>query len=599
MTIVNPNLPANLFIHTATHPANTPEERQLDLRLEQIVQATVVEGGLNKAILEMNQQRYRAQTEQELQVGRKLTLQVLQIHPRLEFKVLNDPLSDKLGQLLPLLTRPYNWGRLVTRLQQLPSQTALPQSISQVYSRLQQILNPAGGMSVNLKENISQLAAQLQQLTTSSEVTPKENFPPPQQIMLQPMIQKGQLSAVSELSRTMTQLIKNLQEQLLLLPQQAEQPLPKNWYSETRKFLAPLQQDHGLSQIPASQRQLLVTVLHQLYQHPKMSPQLAGELEHLLIRIKRQVSSAVFQQTKSAAVTVKNPLVDLTRISAHDIAGSAQTVSAKGAANLAQLSAAIKTLLTQVQHAQQQKQGLSPELSGRLEGLLSRLQQLPQAPGTTQTLLPGFELIVSRLSRLVTQKSSSPQGGQLGFLSQLFGFYLETELLHGKRKDALASLKLSLLSLQKELGEEVKEPLRRLELFQFCKAKLAEDQIQFLPLPFNELEEGYLLAEKQHGQDDGDLAGEPPVQISLSIRLSALGNIRIDMFYEKQGLYLRLAGENQEKMGYLQKCADELKEALKTIELYAVSFSADAQFPAQQLRERLLPDLSNILDARV
>jgi hypothetical protein len=296
-------------------------------------------------------------------------------------------------------------------------------------------------------------------------------------------------------------------------------------------------------------------------------------------------------------VTVKNPSVNLIRIPAHDIAGSAQTVSAKEADSLVQLSAAIKTLLNQVQHEQQQ--GLSPELSGRLEGLLSRLQQLPQVTGITQTLLPEFELIASRLSQLVAREPSLPQGGQLGFLSQLFGFYLETELLHGKRKDALASLKLSLLSLQKELGEEVKEPLRRLELFQFCKAKLAEDQIQFLPLPFTELEEGYLLAENRHGQDGGASAGEPSVQMSLSIRLSALGNIRIDMFYEKQGLYLRLAGENQEKMCYLQKCADELKEALKVIELYAVSFSADAQFPAQQLRERLLPDSSNILDARV
>ncbi|MCK5912393.1 MAG: hypothetical protein KAG12_00840, partial [Desulfuromusa sp.] len=266
---------------------------------------------------------------------------------------------------------------------------------------------------------------------------------------------------------------------------------------------------------------------------------------------------------------------------------------------LSLLSADIKQLLDQVQQSQGKKPEIAPELLGRLEGLLSRLQQLPQVAGAASVLLPGFEAITSQLSQLVTQPPSTPQGGELGLLSQLFGFHLETELLQGKKKAALASLKLSLLNLQKELGEEVKEPLRRIELFQLCKAKLAEDQVQFLPLPFSELEEGYLLAEGRSEADNDSGSGESPLQLSLSLRLSALGNVRIDLLYEKDGLHLRLAGEDRGKMRYLQSCTDELKESLQAIELQGVSFSADARLPARQLQERLLPDSAHMLDARI
>ena len=71
------------------------------------------------------------------------------------------------------------------------------------------------------------------------------------------------------------------------------------------------------------------------------------------------------------------------------------------------------------------------------------------------------------------------------------------------------------------------------------------------------------------------------------------------MLYEKQGLHLRLACEDQGKMHYLQGCVDELKESLETIELQGVSFSTDAQLPARQLQERLLPGSFNMLDERL
>ena len=598
MDRVNSNFPTNLFVSAPTFPVPVAEGTRFDLNIGQMVRATVIDVGLNKAILEVHRQRYLAQGEQELRVGQKLNLQVLQTQPRLEFKVLSDSLNDRLTQALPLLTRSFDWSQLVTQLRQQLDQGALPQASVQIYSQLQQILNPTAGVPVDLKGNMALIAAQLQQLTTSVEIPPA-NFLPPTQPLLMPIVQNNQLSAPFALSKTITNLISNLKNQLSLLPKRADQSMPKNWYAETRKLLAPLQQGRELPRLLVPQRQLLIPVLNQIRQHPRVSPQLAGEVERILIKIDRQVAQDIFQPLGKAEALPARDLAEISRQDfGHALPRSGQVTGAKGVDILAQLSTEIKQVLGQVDQLQEQKQGIAPELLGRLEGLLRRLQQLPRAGGDTPILLPGFEAIVSQLEQLVAQRPTVPQGGQLGVLSQLFGFHLETELLQGKKKAALASLKLSLLGLQKDLGDDVAEPLRRLELFQLCKAKLAEEQVQFLPLPFNELEEGYLLSERQSRADDND-SSEAPLQMSLSLRLSALGNIRIDMLYEKEGLHLRLACEDREKMSYLQNCAVELDESLKAVALQGVSFSADAQLPARQLQERLLPDSHNMLDARI
>jgi hypothetical protein len=596
MTTVNSSLPANLFVSAPTLPVNVTEGVKLDLNPGQLVRAMVIENGLGGAVLEIKRQSYLAQGERELRVGQKLDLQVLQTQPRLEFKVLNDYLTDKLSQTLPLLTRTFDWSQLVSQLRQQPGQDSLPQaSTVKVYNQLQQILHPAAGGAVDLKGNISLIVTQLQQLAASVAVPAGNNV----SVSQQPLFQQSPQLAPLELSPMITPLIKNLQNQLSLLPKQIGVALPKSWHVETRNLLAPFQQGRELPQLLVPQQQLLTTVLHQIQQHSRVSPQLAGEVERILVQLDRQVAQDIFQPAiKSEVGIAKETATVPGQMFNPGLPESGQAAGAKGAAVVEQLSAEIKQLLAQVQPGQEQKRGIAPELLGRLEGLLGRLQQLPLAAGNTPLLLPGFGVIVSQLEQLVTQRPTVPQGGQLGLLSQLFGFHLETELLQGKTKAALASLKLSLLGLQKELGEEVSEPLRRLELFQLCRAKLAEDQVQFLPLPFNELEEGYLLADRQPQADDNE-ESQPPLQMSLSLRLSALGNIRIDMLYEKEGLHLRLACEDRGKMRYLQNCSAELKDSLKAIELQGVSFSADAQLPARQLQERLLPDSSNMLDARV
>ncbi|MBE9487468.1 MAG: hypothetical protein IMY82_09930, partial [Chloroflexi bacterium] len=241
MTIVNPTVPPTPIIQTTANPVATSEERQVDLRLEQIVRATVVEGGLDRALLEMSHRYFRAQSDIELQVGQKLTLQVLQTHPSLEFRVLNDPFFDRLSQLLPLLTRPYDWAQLLGQLQQQPPASGLPQATAQVYQQLQQLLQSGQALPAGIEPALSRLPGQLQQLLESF-VGERVSADAP---VVMRQNGRGYLTPLmrNELLAEFPQLLRGLQQQFKLLPQSPEPSLPQNWLVETRNLLTALQQN--------------------------------------------------------------------------------------------------------------------------------------------------------------------------------------------------------------------------------------------------------------------------------------------------------------------------------------------------------------------
>jgi hypothetical protein len=653
MNIVNPNLPVNLFIQPSSQSVLPVDLHQLELRLDQVVLARVIEGGMDKALLELNDQNYRAQSEKELQVGQQLRLQVMQVQPRLEFRVLTEMTGNRLVNLLPLLTHSYDWSDLTGRLQHHPNQEIQAQTLSNVFSKIQQLLNSPSDVEVLAEKNIVKILNQWQQLTSSSSRT----IDAANVDLLRPPTSQGVFSdfsslAISPVDKVMIELVQKLQSQIALLRNTPERmPVSPQWLEQTRELLKPLQQDNlVLQNFPPTTRSLLIDNLTQLRVQPKATPQLMAAVQKILIQLKGEgsapsvvsgtevrqgpklpVDMSVIQPFRGHAYKFQDSTSNhpahrrstdppfagnltppvggrqdqgkgVEVIPPHATTGivigpseSSTVPQVNHRMDMSQLEGELKQLVTLVQQAQGQKTGLSPSLFGRLEGLLNRLQQ---SATHNPVVTPDFNNVISQLSQFLTQQPGVPQGGHLGLLSQLFGFYLETELLQGKQKEALASLKLSLLNLQKELGEDVTEPLRRLELFQLCKARLGEDQIQFLPLPFSELEEGYLLAENQASENDGE--EKKGLNLSVSLRLSALGNVRIDMLYSPEhGLQMQVAGENSEKKRYLESCADELRQSIQTVALNTVSFSADAQLPARQLQKRLMPELDRMLDARI
>jgi len=275
MTTVNIKSPVNLFISTPKIGTDSPDKTQINLFPEQRVRAQVIEAGLERTVVEINQQRFLAQGGKGLRVGQEIQLQVLQTQPRLEFKVLTNNLKEQLSQSLPLLTRPFDWSQLIGQLQQQLEQGGVGQATSQIYRQLQQILNPLTAAPLDLEENIATIVSQLKQLMVPTEgLSPSGPAPP----MLQ---HPPQVFATFKLSQAVTQLVKNLQNQMALLPNQSGQKLPENWYVATRSLLAPLRPGHELSHVSSFQRLPLITILRQIQQHPAISPQLKGEVKRI------------------------------------------------------------------------------------------------------------------------------------------------------------------------------------------------------------------------------------------------------------------------------------------------------------------------------
>ena len=637
MTIVNPISTSNLVAQAQTaHPVAT-EEKQIDLRPEQIVRATVVEGGLDKALLEMNHQQLRAQSDIELQVGQNLTLQVLRTHPQLEFRILNDPLAGRLNQLLPLLSSSYDWGELLQNLQQLSQPNQLPATMPQVFNQLQQLLQPLGFTPDQLQEEIGKLAAQLQQLGTVPEPETEVPFLPPfnnvfggEDIARQYVPAATSYSSSEQVILLVNRLVQDLQSQLELPQVSENEVVPQQLLSKVDDFLNGLQAHMKiLPQLPANLQTELFAVVQRAQQQPSLAPQQINGLARLAVQL---AALQAHQAVQTGGITlgtdeksvesgqITNPSQPQPAMPSQEpvvpqqdpkvfpqviLFGGDEAQSQKPPAGetaqpveLAAVTDGIEKLLSQIRQLQTDKGGITPDLAGRLEGLLEKLQLLTQQPQTAESASQGLKSLLVQMGQMSQQDVIRPEGGQLGFLSQLFGFHLETELLNGKKKEALASLKLALLSLRDELGKKAEEPLHRLEILQMCKAKLHNEQVQFLPLPFQELEEGYLLVEKRRKQEQEEKE-DAPLQLSISLRLSALGNMRIDMLYEKDSLQLRVACENQEKMRYLQDARPELESAIETVQLRGVSFAADAQVPARQLLKRLMPAATGLLDSRI
>ncbi len=107
---------------TAVSPVSAPvvsrEQRQQNLLPQQIVRASVAEGGQGRVMLELGQRRFAAETRVPLETGQQLDLLVLATSPRLELQVVERGLMERLGHCLHLLNEPWELSALVQKLLQ-------------------------------------------------------------------------------------------------------------------------------------------------------------------------------------------------------------------------------------------------------------------------------------------------------------------------------------------------------------------------------------------------------------------------------------------------------------------------------------------------
>ena len=223
--------------------------------------------------------------------------------------------------------------------------------------------------------------------------------------------------------------------------------------------------------------------------------------------------------------------------------------------------------------------------------LLKGSDSLPQFFSTTA--------MQSGLSAQAETEAILPgQGGKEGeWLLQLvdkLGLNLESLLAAGKGQEAVKTLKFALMELVQnlaehgKLAESAKQALSTLEFFQLTQLQTLRQDALVVPLPLPFLEQGYLLVEEyteQAGRDGG--GRDMPANFSLLLKLSPLGNLRIDFLAGGEGVYIRFNGQTKEAVDFLATFKDELTHALSsTTAVHGVSFTTKGEDPLSALLKR-------------
>ncbi len=333
-------------------------------------------------------------------------------------------------------------------------------------------------------------------------------------------------------------------------------------------------------------------------------PEAAASLKNLL----RENLGLLDQQKADLLVRMQPLLMTLARLR--------QWIAdpATAAAQTAQLPADLKQLVTSLLALTRAPGQLAPEQAANLasslgEALGKHLAAPVGADGATllrlQQVLAEFPALAAAAEANV-KSLTHLEGPQRDLLAVLLRLVRRDERrLAGVEGEEIVRqmgrwLEQEVTGAVDRARERTDDALRHLELWQMCRARLAEIGVDFLPLPLSFLEQGYLLARKHQGADGGEGQADSARSWSLSLflELEGLGPLQIDCLYQKQGLYLRFLCRDRESSGFLAAARGELAEALGHTPLLGASFAAGAEGPAQALIQRLIPAERHIFNAR-
>ncbi len=287
-----------------------------------------------------------------------------------------------------------------------------------------------------------------------------------------------------------------------------------------------------------------------------------------------------------------------------------------------QLTSAPATAQGMVQ-PQQSPQAMLAALNSSLQGL-QELVQLPAAfqhqPVSAPVFRSGidglfaFHLGFGRVgeggasSGFSIIPPMSATGGEVrsgAILQQLvdgLGLDMEKLLAKGDLRGAAQGLKFQLLRQMKEGGEQIEremqasgakgsksveesgllrqvgeshQALQSINFLQILQANLDKQGLLALPLPLSFLEQGFLLMEKDKEEREGGERQSEGTRFSVLMKLSSLGNVRVDLFQTKESVFLRFHTSSSEVTKLFQESQQELRAGLSPLQLQGVSYSSD------------------------
>ncbi len=654
------------------------------LPVDRWISAQVVDVDGDSVVLDIQGGRYQTSLQEGMAKGQVLQLQLLKSEPQLEFKVAPQVVMSRFEQIVPLLTKSYDWSQLAQRLQDMTANSAELAAFKTPLDQFRQVL-AADPLPEEVTAMIRQLANALKRGPTAlNSGFVREGFIAPGQLSrlpagIEPRMFLAVLQKVEQLQQKGEQLLQQVKPDAV-------------WYREARQLLGAIARDFEQISAPVQLQQRIALVLKNLQQSPGVSLQFRADVQRLADTLQSQqrisepysqdlfgpaggpavrgadvagtttpeaaaegtttsaalvkradtvgmttpevavkkaaaegaitsaasvkrsdtvgmttseaavkrtdtagmaipaasVKTPEFSEVAGAPANVRDPAGSFAPISAGR--GELPTAAAPGAA--AELSQMLEKLLD---HGGLQTP-LPPYALGRLEGVLDRIRSSAQV---APELVAKLEGMLQQVAHVTHGHSAAPLAEQLGFMSMFFGLSVERELLHGKFEQSFNRLQELLQRLSAQPDTDLDEPLKRLEFFQLCREKLGQEQVQFLPLPFPQLEEGYLIADRRPSQSENRNESQDALQMSLSLRLSALGNLRVDMLYDQHGLRLQLACEDQDKMRYVERFSEDLRARLGAVKLLSLGFRDDARQPVAELQQRVSPQTASLLNARI
>lgn len=201
------------------------------------------------------------------------------------------------------------------------------------------------------------------------------------------------------------------------------------------------------------------------------------------------------------------------------------------------------------------------------------------------------------------QLSGSDNGLLLKQLIDRLGISFESLLAKGNTKEASTTLKAALLELAQifkgaeHIAEKTSRLLNTLELYQLAQLQLEKENVFIFPLPIPFLEKGYLLVEDKNESNDDNAAEDR--RFSLHISLVGLGNLRIDVLKNPEGLFLRFISDSQKKLDFIRAFQDDLLLQMVGTEIISISFSLEPLDTAADLLKKLLPDGESLVNTKV
>ncbi len=249
------------------------------------------------------------------------------------------------------------------------------------------------------------------------------------------------------------------------------------------------------------------------------------------------------------------------------------------------------------------KSGLA-ELSFLFKGP-EKLLQLFSTNSLQSGLLSQWQAEAIFFSRGGASGSENKVGDLLQQLVNKLGLNLEGMLAAGNKEEAVKTVKFALLELvqnftgQGKLVEGGKHALNTLEFFQLAQLQAVRQDALVVPLPLPFLEQGYLFVEDYKDQPDKDGKGrEMPRHFSLFLKLSPLGNLKIDFVASGEGVYIRFNCDSKEVSDFLATFKDELDNAITDTLVHGVSFTENGEDPLTAVLKKSRSGTESFIDTK-